>query len=141
MIYKLVLKNEVPGLNRRSWTFKPPVLLGRDPDSNLCINHHSISRQHCQFSLNGDEGLVIKDLGSTNGIYVDDNRIQQHVLMPNQVVQIGALELEIQFSSPDELAASQHYPREGNVDRTRPLPVYQLDAPPDPKPWWRRVLG
>ncbi len=141
MYYKLILKNEVDGIRRRSWTFKTPVILGREPGSDLCIDHHSISRQHCQFSLNGDEALVVKDLGSTNGIYVDDNRVDHQILMPHQVLQVGALQLQIEFSTEDEVTASQDLSSRGSVDTTRPMPVYHLDPPPDERPWWRRLLG
>jgi predicted component of type VI protein secretion system len=140
MIYKLVLQNEVDGLGRHMWTFKPPAILGRDPESDLCIDHASISRQHCQFSLNGDEALMIKDVGSTNGIYVDDNRIHHQVLMPDQIVQIGALQLKVQFSSENEHQANSRVPKSGNVDRTQPMPVLHFDPVAPERPWWRRIF-
>lgn len=140
MNYKLVLQNEVSGIQQRIWTFKAPVILGRQPGSALCIDHHSVSRQHCQFSLNGDEALVVKDLGSTNGVYVDDNRVQQQILMPNQIIQIGTLRLQIQFSAEDEQASAASHQSAGSVDQTQRVPVYQLDPPDSDQPWWRRLF-
>ena len=145
MIYKLNLQNNVDGLTARSWTFKPPVVVGRDPTSEVCIDHHSISRKHCQFSFNGEGALVIKDLSSMNGIYVDDNRIQQQILSPNQIIQIGAIRLQVEFSTEDEHAATpRHKPRQnpqGSVDTTQPMQTFSFDSPPPEKPWWRRLFG
>ena len=141
MYYKLVLKNEVDGLKGRVWSFRAPATLGREPGSEICINHYSISRQHCSFTLNGDEALVVKDLGSTNGIYVDDNKVDHRVLMPNQVLQVGALQLQVQFSSEDEVRSGQLQPLPGSLDKTRAMPVINFDPPADEKSWWQKLFG
>lgn len=142
MIYKLTLQNDVDGMTRRTWTFRPPVIVGRDPASDVCIDHHSISRQHCQFTLNGDEALVVRDLHSTNGVYVDDQRVtRQRVLMPNQVLQIGGLEMRVQFSNEDEHRATKDEPSGGNVDTTQPMPIFEIDPPAEEKPWWKKIIG
>ena len=141
MIYKLILQNNVDGLAARSWTFKPPVVVGRDPNSGVCIEHHSISRQHCQFSLNGEGALVVKDLNSMNGIYVDDNRVQQKILMPKQIVQIGAVRLQVEVSTEDEHATAPKPKPQGSVTSTQPMQTYQPDPPPPKKSWWQRLFG
>ncbi len=141
MYYKLLLQNEVPGLKGRVWTFRAPGILGREPGSEICIDHHSISRQHCAFSLNGDEALMVKDLGSTNGVYVDDNKIDHQVLMPNQTLQVGALQLKVEFSTEDEVRSTQRQIAVGSVDKTRSMPVIKFDPPKDERPWWQRIFG
>jgi pSer/pThr/pTyr-binding forkhead associated (FHA) protein len=141
MIYKLSLQNHVDGLATRSWTFQPPVIVGRDPESGVCIEHPSISRNHCQFSLNGEGALMVKDLNSMNGTYVDDNRVQQKLLMPKQVVQIGAIRLQVEVSTEDEHASAPRHASQGNVETTQPMKVFCLDPPPAEKSWWRRLFG
>lgn len=148
MIYKLILQNQVDGLNTKSWTVKPPATIGRDPSASVCIDHESISRNHCQFSFNLEEALVVKDLESTNGTYVDDERIHQTVLMPGQIIQIGALRLKIDFSTEDEHAQTRDARPKGSVYATQPMKTMRPPAPVAPipmtaseKPWWRRIFG
>lgn len=141
MIYKLVLQNHVDGLSERDWTFRPPTVAGRDPESGVCIDHHSISRKHCQFSFNGEGALVVKDLNSMNGVYVDDNRVQQQILIPNQVVQIGALRLRVEFSTEDEHVSAPRKKPQGSVDATQRMETFRPDPPPPEKPWWQRLFS
>jgi pSer/pThr/pTyr-binding forkhead associated (FHA) protein len=143
MVYKLPLQNHVDGLSRSNWIFQPPAVVGRDPNSQLCIEHDSISRKHCQFSINGEGAPIIKDLDSTNGTYVDDRRVQQTALMPGQLIQIGALRLQIEFTDEIDDIPKTSRPK-GSVHATQPMqtlrPVSQAIAPPS-KPWWRRWLS
>ncbi len=146
MIYRLILQNQVDGLNTKRWTFKPPATVGREPSSGVCIDHDSISRSHCQFMLNIEEALVVKDLDSMNGTYVDDERVHQAILMPNQIIQIGALRLKVEFSNEDELAKSKALPAQGSVYATQPMKTLRPAKPaprvqPVAKSWWQRIFG
>ncbi|MCC7359818.1 MAG: FHA domain-containing protein [Anaerolineales bacterium] len=51
-----------------------PITLGRDPSNQLAIEGAGVSRRHAQINLSGS-GLVIEDLGSSNGTYVNGERI------------------------------------------------------------------
>ncbi len=148
MIYKLILQNQVAGLTTQSWTFKPPATIGREPSSTVCIDHESISRNHCQFMFNPDEALVVKDLESTNGTYVDDERVHHAVLMPGQIIQIGALRLKVEFSTEDEHSRTRESRSPGSVHATQPMKTMRPPAPAvlvpmtaTEKPWWRRIFG
>lgn len=140
MRYKLVLQNHVDGLTINSWSFLPPAVVGREPGSEVCIEHDSISRKHCQFSLNGEGALVIKDLDSMNGTYVDDRRIDHVVLMPGQMIQLGALCLEIRFSTETEAPPTAPKPR-GNVYATQPMETFRPVPLPPEKPWWKKLFS
>jgi diguanylate cyclase (GGDEF)-like protein len=48
-----------------------PVVIGRDPDSDLCINHFSVSRRHARI-LPGADGYRVTDMDSTNGTFVNE---------------------------------------------------------------------
>ena len=70
-------------------------LVGREQDCQLRPTSESVSRHHCVFSID-DYGIRLRDLGSTNGTFVNGQRVQgQVVLQPNDRVLIGKLEFEI----------------------------------------------
>ena len=50
------------------------LVIGRGQDCGLRIPLLSVSRRHAQLSIQG-EGLYVKDLGSSNGTYIDNQRI------------------------------------------------------------------
>lgn len=143
MNYKLILQNHVEGIQAQAWTFQAPATVGRDPNCDVCIEHDSISRKHCQFSINVHEALVVKDLESMNGTYLDDRRVQNAVLMPGQIVQIGALLLQIEFS--DDASApppkAKSAPKKGNTYATQPLETFRPVPLPPEKPWWKKLFG
>ena len=140
MHYKLVLENHVDGVSGGSWTFRPPAVLGREPGSGLCIDHESISRKHCQFTLSPDEALVVKDMDSMNGTYVDDRRVQQATLMPGQTLQIGALVLKVEFTE-DAVDVVTPPKTSGNVNTTQPMETFRPVPLPPEKPWWKKLFG
>lgn len=64
------------------------TLLGRGPECDVVIRDDGISRQHCLFRRLGDE-VVIEDLGSTNGTWVNRERASSRVLKPGDRVRLG----------------------------------------------------
>ncbi len=81
------------------WILTPPSIVGRGSDTDISINHPSISRRHCQFLLNPEGALTVRDMNSTNGIYIDDRRVTSATLMDGDCVQIGAITLRIELRS------------------------------------------
>src|SRR5262249_25202491 len=66
------------------------ITIGKAEDNQLRVTDGSISRKHAVIEPNGG-GLVIKDLGSLNGIFVNDQRVgeQGHVLSEGDRIDIG----------------------------------------------------
>ncbi len=50
---------------------KPAVVIGRDPEADVCIPEQAVSRYHARISRHGDGRWVLSDLGSRNGTMVD----------------------------------------------------------------------
>ena len=50
--------------------------VGRKPESSLCIPSPTVSREHAELTV-VDRGLLLRDLGSTNGTSINGVRIQQ----------------------------------------------------------------
>jgi len=61
--------------------------VGRHPESDIFLNDVTVSRHHCRFS-SGDV-LTVEDSGSTNGTYVNDERVDSSELSAGDEVLIG----------------------------------------------------
>lgn len=62
--------------------------VGRHPDSDIFLNDVTVSRHHCRFVTSGDE-LTVEDSGSTNGTYVNDERVDSAKLEAGDEVLVG----------------------------------------------------
>jgi diguanylate cyclase (GGDEF)-like protein len=67
---------------------KPSILLGRSSKADIQIDQESISRNHAKI-VNTGKALVLRDLGSTNGTYVNDELATEHQLWDGDLVKIG----------------------------------------------------
>ncbi len=65
------------------------TVLGRDNDCGGVIHDDGISKRHAEVVFENRERYVIRDLDSTNGIYVDGHKIYQHVLKDGDKILIG----------------------------------------------------
>jgi hypothetical protein len=73
--------------------------LGRSPACDGQIEHDSISGTHCQILVSG-ESVAVKDLGSTNGTFLNRAPVQEAVLAPGQRLQLGGVEMELIADPP-----------------------------------------
>lgn len=64
------------------------VTIGRAPECMLRIPLRDVSRRHCELQL-GAGTLTVKDLGSSNGTYVNGRRVAELVLSAGDVIEIG----------------------------------------------------
>lgn len=67
---------------------KPILLIGRDPECDIQIDSRKISRRHCCIAQVNDY-LVVRDLASTNGIRINDMRVQEGTLKAGDELMIG----------------------------------------------------
>ncbi len=65
-----------------------PLRVGRSTSVDLCLNDQWVSRYHCEFRREQD-GVVVRDLQSTHGTYVNDRRITVCKLDDGDVISIG----------------------------------------------------
>ena len=74
-------------------TFPPGrVIVGRSPDNEIYIKSKFISRHHAQI-ISDEDGCIIEDLNSTNGVYLGEKQIKKYRLCDGDVVTVGAHEL------------------------------------------------
>lgn len=70
--------------------------LGRNPTNDFCIHEASVSSFHAELTvLEADAGVVVRDLQSTNGTFVDGNPVEEATVSPGQAVQFGSVELRL----------------------------------------------
>jgi pSer/pThr/pTyr-binding forkhead associated (FHA) protein len=72
--------------------------LGRAQTVDFVVDAALISRVHCRFTLDGG-GLGIEDLGSTNGTYVNGQRIDRASLTNGDTIKVGRVEFAVR---PDQ---------------------------------------
>lgn len=75
-------------------------LIGREQDCHLRPNSELVSRHHCVFTQD-DFGLRLRDLGSTNGTFVNGERLRGQVMLKaGDRVYIGKLDFEVLLREP-----------------------------------------
>jgi hypothetical protein len=67
-----------------------PSTIGRGRGATIMLPHPLVSRQHCElFETNGR--LMVRDLGSLNGTFVNNERISEATLPPGELLTVGAV--------------------------------------------------
>ena len=70
----------------------PGLLIGRDPDADLCVPEPEVSWRHAQISIDS-QGIQVRDLGSSNGTFLNGGRLPESTavyLQPQSVLAIGS---------------------------------------------------
>src|SRR5579872_1200218 len=71
-----------------------PVTIGRAPDNELPIDNLAVSNYHAR--IYGEAGrLVIEDLNSLNGTFVNDMRVERATLRDGDLVQVGKHQIQV----------------------------------------------
>ncbi len=64
------------------------ISLGRSSKADIQIDQESVSRNHAKI-VNTGKSIILRDLGSTNGTYVNDDLIDEYVLRDGDLIKIG----------------------------------------------------
>jgi predicted component of type VI protein secretion system len=100
---------------------KPILLIGRHPECDIQIESRKISRRHCCIAQIADY-LVVRDLGSTNGIRINGVRVLEGRLNDNDELMIAGLRYRVSWDSPP---SSLPQPEREVRLRAEPLPPLQ----------------
>ena len=110
---KLVVLNE--GLAGQSYELKvEKTTIGRVADNSFPIVQGSVSSHHCEVLLKGSD-VVIRDLNSTNGTFINGQQITEAVLKPSQILRLGQVEVRLEG---DQTSATQ----KKTLDHTQVVP-------------------
>ncbi len=90
---KLVVLSE--GLKGRSYELVTVLTtIGRVDDNAFQIAEPSVSSHHCEILLRGND-IIVKDLNSTNGTYINGQPVTEAPLRPGQTLRLGQVELRL----------------------------------------------
>ena len=84
---------------------KPILLIGRHPECDIQIDSRKISRRHCCIAQVSDY-LVVRDLGSTNGIRINGIRVNEGRLIANDELTLGNNRYRVSWDAAPVVAAS-----------------------------------
>jgi hypothetical protein len=96
--------------------------VGRDPDCELFIDHPTISSRHSELALTND-GVYVRDCGSTNGTFVNDAPVSEAWLDAGQKLRFGDVELLVESTE-----ANIAIPKYERPPQVAPPPVVLADG-------------
>src|SRR5262249_58029544 len=86
------------GHGPRTLVDKPILLLGRHPECDIQIDSRKISRRHCCIAQVSDY-LVVRDLGSTNGVRINGVRVVEGRLAAGDELTLGSHRYRLSWES------------------------------------------
>ena len=84
---------------------KPILLLGRHPECDIQIDSRKISRRHCCIAQVEDY-LIVRDLGSTNGVRINGVRVQEGKLRAEDELTLGNSRYKVRWETMEALPVS-----------------------------------
>jgi pSer/pThr/pTyr-binding forkhead associated (FHA) protein len=91
---KLVLLSA--GLTGRTHELKvDKTTVGRVEDNTFQIAEPSVSSHHCELILQGPD-ILVRDLGSTNGTFINGEKVSESVLKTGQILRLGQIEMRLE---------------------------------------------
>jgi len=88
--------------------------IGRLDDNLFQIADPSVSSHHCEVLVRGSE-VVVRDLNSTNGTFVNGERATERVVKPGQILRLGQIEMRLETDAAGAPVKKQ-------FDRTTVIP-------------------
>jgi predicted component of type VI protein secretion system len=99
---------------------RPVLLIGRHPECDIRLNLPKISRRHCCVAL-AYERVMIRDLGSRNGLRVNGRLVEEAQLHPGDEVAIGPVLYRMESPQPTPPAPAAR-PRAAKAKKPPSLP-------------------
>ena len=112
---KLVVLTE--GFTGQTYDLKvEKTTIGRVDDNSFQIPEGSVSSHHCEVLLRGND-VVIKDLSSTNGTFINGQKTSEAVLKPGQILRLGQVEMRLESGEAQAASGKKNLP-----DKTMVIP-------------------
>ncbi|MFM7243146.1 MAG: FHA domain-containing protein [Planctomycetaceae bacterium] len=127
-----------PGSPNRDKFRRLPAVVGRAEDVALRLPADYVSRRHCEL-LERDGGVVLRDLGSTNGTTLDGARVAAGVevaVVSGSTIQIGGYRIRVEYGTSGTTAVASPATHSA-PDEIETVPLSDEAAPPaaDEQAW------
>ncbi len=97
---------------------KDRTMLGRRHHNDIALTDLSVSGMHCVFERHGPSEIWLKDLGSTNGTFINGERVSRQRLNDQDLILIGVYKVQFLLD-----------PAPVDAGRTSPMRLESLGAP------------
>src|SRR5262245_17835575 len=105
---------------------KPIMLFGRNPECDIQIDSRKVSRRHCCIAQVNDY-LVVRDLGSTNGIRINGVRLLEGKIRHGDELTIGSHRYKVSWDGADAGAGNRAVPAAEMAPANRTVPEPEED--------------
>lgn len=116
---KFILRGVSGSYFGKTYPLRGSTIIGRHSECHICVNADGISRKHVQIDADPD-GLKVKDLGSSNGTYVNGKKIEESVLKVGDELKIDNIRFLVQTPGMSEPKAEK-----GSENKTVKKPTNQ----------------
>lgn len=84
------------------------LIVGRHPQCDARLDSIRVSRRHCCMTHDRDTGeVIIRDLGSTNGIRINGQRVEMGKLRPGDELSIAHIRYRLEFGQANEMTLAE----------------------------------
>jgi diguanylate cyclase (GGDEF)-like protein len=91
------------------------MTIGRSLQADISIDDDQISRIHCVIEWMGDT-ITVEDKGSTNGTYINGQKISRATLQPGVPIQLGYSIMKIEYKTEAEIQSEQNLLPKASLD-------------------------
>src|SRR5271155_854333 len=95
----------------RVYVLENDATIGRDRSCEVVLAAGGVSRKHCVLEKTREGGLVLRDLGSRNGTFVNGERVEKTRLKEGDKLGVGEATVRVETLRPGEEAATDATPR------------------------------
>ena len=81
---------------------KTTMVVGRAVNSDCAVVDATVSRRHAELAVT-NEGIQLKDLGSSNGTFVNGVKVDGYFVAPGDTVTFGKVAFELERIAPPEI--------------------------------------
>jgi hypothetical protein len=92
----MLVVRQGPEIGTRYSLHGDSVTVGRVPDNDIQLDDFTVSRQHAVL-VRQNQDWILRDLGSLNGTYVNNERVDESVVRHGDALQIGRFHLVVFF--------------------------------------------
>jgi len=111
----------------KTYTFTQDVVeIGRIPTADIFLDNTGISRRHTRIERSIGGPYIVKDMGSTNGTFLNDLQVNETTLKNNDVINLGKFSLRVIIESAEKSKAPVSAVSAEDFDGTTVLSAEQM---------------